>query len=102
MATDIIFTYEDENGEDYTYEATAADLEDFAVMKLKGFGLTEEQANAIVRYYDVEFLNIIAWYDEKEAEGYFRERAAEEHRNQADVVMSDERDYIHHVYGGLR
>lgn len=102
MATDIIFTYEDENGEDYAYEATAADLEDFAVMKLKGFGLTEEQANAIVRYYDVEFLNIIAWYDEKEAEGYFRERAAEEHRNQADVVMSDERDYIHHVYGGLR
>ncbi len=102
MATDIIFTYEDENGEDYAYEATAADLEDFAVMKLKGFGLTEEQANAIVRYYDVEFLNVIAWYDEKEAEGYFRERAAEEHRNQADVVMSDERDYIHHVYGGLR
>ena len=72
------------------YEATAADLEDFAVMKLKGFGLTEEQANAIVRYYDVELLNVIAWYDEKEAEGYFRARAAEEHRNQADVVMSDE------------
>lgn len=102
MATDIIFTYEDENGEDYAYEATAADLEDFAVMKLKGFGLTEEQANAIVRYYDVEFLNVIAWYDEKEAEGYFRERAAEEHRNQADIVMSDERDYMNHVNGGLR
>lgn len=102
MEADFSCVYEDENGEDYTYEATEADLEDFAIMKLKGFGLTEEQANAIVRYYDAELLNIIAWYDEKEAEGYFRERAAEEHKNQADIVMSDERDYMNHVYGGLR